>query len=177
VTATIGVSATQLAGTDNTNRLLLYTPSTAAPGSSISHWDTSALPNLLMEPTSSPSLYSQVDMTRHALRDLGWFAGSTITGVGDGTKGLPRLMSNPNPFDGATTVSFGLERSGPVQLAVYGVDGRRVRRLIGWSLEAGPHSIAWDGRDDSGRRVPAGMYLFRLEASGKNWTGRTVRLP
>jgi len=176
VIATIGVSA-QFAGADNTNRLLVYTPSTAAPGSSISHWDTSALPNLLMEPNSTPSLYSQVDMTRHALRDLGWFTGSSITGVGNGPGALPRLMSSPNPFDGATTVSFGLERTGPVELAVFGVDGRRVRRLVGWALEAGPHSVAWDGKDDAGRSVPAGMYLFRLEASGKTWTGRTVRLP
>jgi len=175
--ATIGVSPTQLAGADNTNRVLLYTPSTAAPGSSISHWDTSALPNLLMEPNSTPTLYSQVDLTRHAFSDLGWFTGSTITGVGDGIQGRPRLMSSPNPFDGATSVSFGLERSGPVELSVFGVDGRRVRQLVGWSLEAGPHSVAWDGKDDTGRSVPAGMYLFRLEASGRSWTGRTIRLP
>jgi hypothetical protein len=177
VIATIGVSATKLAGADNNNRILLYAPSTAALGSSISHWDPSALPNLLMEPNNSTSLLAQMDMTRHALRDLGWFTGSTITGVGGGPLGLPRLMSSPNPFDGATTVSFGLERSGPVELAVFGVDGRRVRRLVGWSLEAGPHSIAWDGKDDAGRSVPAGMYLFRLEASGRSWAGRTVRLP
>jgi hypothetical protein len=177
VIANLGLSPTLYAGADPSNRLRLFAPNPAQQGSSISHWDTPALPNLLMEPNISTSLYAQVDMTRHVFKDIGWFTGSTITGVEDGPKALPRLMNSPNPFDGATTVSFGLERSGPVELTVFGVDGRRVRRLVGWSLEAGPHSIAWDGKDDAGRSVPTGMYLFRIEAYGRSWTGRTIRLP
>ncbi len=60
------------AGADPQHRPFLYTPSTFAGGSSISHWDTSTEPNLLMEPAINPSLSSDVDLTRHQMSDIGW---------------------------------------------------------------------------------------------------------
>ncbi len=50
------------------------------------------------------------------------------------------------------------------ELTVHDVAGRVVRRLDGGALPAGRHPIAWDARDDGGRRVPAGVYLVRLAA-------------
>jgi hypothetical protein len=54
--------------------MLLYAPNPVEPGSSISHWDTSAHPNLLMEPNLSSDLQHNVDLTLPLLRDIGWFA-------------------------------------------------------------------------------------------------------
>ena len=62
----------RLAGTGALNIPLLYAPSITEPGSSISHWDTSASPNLLMEPNLNPDLPHAVDLTLPLLRDLGW---------------------------------------------------------------------------------------------------------
>ena len=76
VIGTLNLDATRLAGTDTAGRVLLYTPNPFVGGSSVSHWDTSALSNLLMEPFLSPDLTHNVvppfDLTFPLLRDLGW---------------------------------------------------------------------------------------------------------
>ena len=177
VTATIGGQhASWRTGADLAGHVRLYAPNPAEGGSSMSHFDRSALPNLLMEPGITNSLYSQVDLTRHVFRDLGWFNGSTITGVPDGPTPDLRLTSAPNPFDGATTISFRLGRSGPVQLAVYDVGGRRVRELMNGWMPAGAHSFAWNGLDGEGAGAPAGVYLIRLRSPEGTWSGRVARL-
>lgn len=63
-----------LAGASIGNRMLLYAPNPADPGSSISHWDSSARPDLLMEPSASPDLPHAVDLTLPLLRDIGWLS-------------------------------------------------------------------------------------------------------
>jgi hypothetical protein len=79
---TVGVNATLLfdasvpSGVDSQGRALVYAPSTVAPGSSVSHWDTSLTPNQLMEPANSGDLRHTVaingDLTGSQLRDIGW---------------------------------------------------------------------------------------------------------
>jgi PA domain/FlgD Ig-like domain len=177
VTATIGGQhATWRTGADLNGRIRIYAPSTFASGSSTSHWEISALPNLLMEPNITPSITAQADLTRYAFRDMGWFIGSTITGVPAGGSPGVRLASAPNPFDGRTTVAFRLDRRGPVTVDVFGIDGRRVRELARGTQDAGSHALVWDGRDDGGRSAPAGVYLVRLQSLEGTWSGRLVRL-
>jgi hypothetical protein len=66
----------RLAGADFFGRVQLYTPNPIEPGSSISHWDTLAKPNLLMEPFSTLPPVQAVappnDLSRPLMRDIGW---------------------------------------------------------------------------------------------------------
>ena len=73
------------------------------------------------------------------------------------------LLNYPNPFNPATTIEFALPRREPVRITVYDLLGRSVRQLTSATLEPGHHSISWDGRDDFGRQVAAGLYIYRLE--------------
>lgn len=73
----------------------------------------------------------------------------------------------PNPFNPLTTIRFRLAQSARVQLAVTNLLGERVRLLFEGELFPGVHTRAWDGRDDSGTRVPSGAYLLRLESGGQ----------
>ena len=57
-------------------------------------------------------------------------------------------------------------------LEIFDVQGRRARLLHAGDLEAGPHDLAWDGRDDAGRPLVNGVYLARLDLGV--WS-RTVR--
>ena len=50
-------------GADPSHRALMYAPTTLDPGSSVSHWDTSAFPNLLMEPIINADLTHSLDLT------------------------------------------------------------------------------------------------------------------
>ena len=68
----IGADPRRKAGVGALNRPRLYAPNPVESGSSVSHWDTSASPNLLMEPNLSSDLPHAVDMTLPLLYDIGW---------------------------------------------------------------------------------------------------------
>jgi hypothetical protein len=76
VMASLGINPDKLAGADAEKRLLLYTPTVNAPGSSVSHYTTLATPNLLMEPAINSDLSHEVtpprDLTFPLLQDIGW---------------------------------------------------------------------------------------------------------
>ena len=73
-------------------------------------------------------------------------------------------------------IGFDLASPLPVRLAVYSVNGRKVRDLISGYMSAGHHSIAWDGLDGAGTPVSSGVYLYRLEAGGRSETKRMLLL-
>ncbi len=71
-------------GANDAGQVLIYAPPVVQSGSSLSHWDTSATPNLLMEPFISDDLTPavDVDLTRHLFQDIGWLlADSDADGV------------------------------------------------------------------------------------------------
>jgi uncharacterized delta-60 repeat protein len=81
--------------------------------------------------------------------------------------GSARILSAyPNPLAGRATISFALPREELVRLRIYDAAGRLVRVLAEERLPAGIHERMWDGTDDRGRSVAAGVYFSRLEASG-----------
>jgi hypothetical protein len=73
VTIKLFLDPSRLAGTDGANHVLLFAPNPIQSGSSISHWDTTVVPNLLMEPSIGSDLTHGVDLTLPALRDIGWY--------------------------------------------------------------------------------------------------------
>lgn len=76
IVARIGINTARLAGADEAGRVLLYTPNPFQGGSSVSHWDTSASRNLLMEPAINSDLTFGLtppyDLTVPMFRDIGW---------------------------------------------------------------------------------------------------------
>jgi hypothetical protein len=74
------------------------------------------------------------------------------------------LPNSPNPFNPVTTIGFSLVVESDVRLSVYNLLGERVRMLIHDRKGAGVHSVIWDSRDDQDHSVPAGIYIYRLEA-------------
>ncbi|MEW6750065.1 MAG: FG-GAP-like repeat-containing protein [Candidatus Latescibacterota bacterium] len=90
----------------------------------------------------------------------------------------PRLLpAFPNPFNPHTTLS--IEVPGPaadVELRIYDTLGRPLRVLLYGSVSPGRHAVIWDGRDDQGREVAAGVYLCRLRAGGASQVQKVVRV-
>jgi flagellar hook assembly protein FlgD len=74
------------------------------------------------------------------------------------------LAAAPNPLHSETTLSFTLEREEAGSLRVHDSAGRLVRSLLSGTIAAGPHRIAWDGRNDHGDRVAPGIYFTQLIA-------------
>ena len=83
----------------------------------------------------------------------------------------PVLYPNrPNPFTGLTQITFRLPEPMKVSLAVYDIRGRRVAKLVDGVLEAGEHTVQWNGQSDNGTTVPAGTYFYRLTTPAGTYT-------
>jgi PA domain-containing protein/flagellar hook capping protein FlgD len=163
---TLTIDPAHRSGADDSGTLpLLYAPNVDAPGSSLSHWDVQAYPNLLMEPAINTSLHDNVDMARQVLEDIGWLP--PVTAVGGAPTVATRLGGNdPEPFGSATTITFALARGADADLSVFDVSGRLVKQLASGWLEAGPHALRWNGTDETGRRMSPGVYFYRLTSGG-----------
>ena len=81
----------------------------------------------------------------------------------------------PNPFNAQTTLTFILPHEATVNFTIYNLMGQRVRSLLSENLNAGIHSVCWNGCDESGRAVSSGIYLSCLK-SGANLTTRRIAL-
>lgn len=86
------------------------------------------------------------------------------------------MRAAPNPATEDVVLSFDLATRQSVVLAVFSVQGRRIRTLQRGTLEAGHHQLAWDGLDDRGKPVADGMYFARLEAAEGSRTTSIVRV-
>jgi len=83
----------------------------------------------------------------------------------------------PNPFNPSTTIKYSLSYDTHVELTIYDVKGRLVRRLISGVEKAGEHSVTWNGKDESGQSVSSGVYFCMLKiGSGKKITKKMVLL-
>lgn len=93
------------------------------------------------------------------------------TDAGPATASFALGAPSPNPFGRAARVPFSLPSAAAggthVSLAVFDLNGARVRTLVDGALGAGPHEATWDARDDAGHPVGPGLYFVRLAAAGR----------
>ena len=71
----------------------------------------------------------------------------------------------PNPFNPQTQIRFGLPEPTRVRLDIYNVLGQRVRTLMDEEMEAGYHTLMWDGRVSGGSLAASGIYMYRLHTA------------
>ena len=74
------------------------------------------------------------------------------------------LAPFPNPASRGATIRWSLAAGGDVDVEIYNLAGQRVRRLASEQLPAGEHSRIWNGMDDAGQPVGAGLYFIRLRS-------------
>ena len=86
-----------------------------------------------------------------------------------------RLDQNyPNPFSASTSISYELDKQSDVKISIYDILGRKVRDFSAGLEAAGSHGVVWDGRNNFGERVAAGVYFYRLQARGEAQTRKLV---
>jgi len=90
-----------------------------------------------------------------------------VTGVEDDFSQVPvgfTLEQNyPNPFNPTTTIRYQLPKATQVVLKIYSIFGQEVRMLVNARQPAGVNAVVWDGRDESGKEVSSGIYIYRLQ--------------
>ncbi len=87
---------------------------------------------------------------------------------------LALAQNAPNPFKSTTSIGISLPGRSDVRLTVYDVSGRRVATVASGARDAGEHHFEWNGTDDAGNRVGAGVYFYRLEAGKQTLTRKLV---
>lgn len=177
-TASISLFAdpADLAGADDLGRPLIYAPDPFEGGSSISHWDTSATPDLLMEPNINSSLGHGVDLARDLFADLGWLAeiavevsmrafpgddddGDLIIEPGETARIVVAVQNNGEVLARGTTFRVAIENADVVPGSVTSTqgtgvaNGNEVTVTIG-DVEVGAEvTITFDLRDFEGDEV------------------------
>jgi hypothetical protein len=162
VTATVGPDPSRLSGADSSARVQLYNPNPVEQGSSISHWTTDAVPNLLMEPAINSNLGVEVDLTRQLFNDIGWEFFSV---------GVTRL-----PGLGADRLASGVLLSWQVHpdLLSHSVFVHREQATVA-RTQISPAALPWGTTSFLDTTAPEGPVDYWLElvspTGGQTWQG------
>jgi len=110
--------------------------------------------------------------------DVGIFVETTSSGVDDEIPARKLAVANyPNPFSPRTSLAYVVPADASVDLRVYDAAGRLVRTLVvGEEKAAGAYEMEWDGADERGVPVAAGVYFVRLTVEGNEAASKMVRL-
>jgi len=106
-----------------------------------------------------------------------WSPLGTFTVAGGERLEFALEQAYPNPFASEATIRFTLPRECNVDLRIFDASGRQVRVLRQGPETEGVHALTWDGRDDAGNRLPAGIYWYKLAAGGFVETRKVVLVP
>lgn len=91
-------------------------------------------------------------------------------------QGLPQVDLSlgcvPNPFRTTTSIRYQVSKTSPVVISLYNVSGQLVKRLDHGLRLPGWHQARWDGTDECGRKLSAGVYLYRISIGGRQFGGK-----
>ncbi|NNE08477.1 MAG: choice-of-anchor D domain-containing protein [Gemmatimonadetes bacterium] len=150
---------------DGTIRILAV-PNGSEPGDLVLRWEAA--------PEDAAIGGAYVARSRGVWQSGGLDVSGLANAAGGLGQGIALAAAEPNPFRDGTTLRWSLRASGTLSIAVYDIAGRRVRTLVAGSESAGTGSIRWDGRNEAGKRVPAGTYFVRGESGGQSVTRKIV---
>jgi hypothetical protein len=107
--------------------------------------------------------------------------GTVVSGVSGQPvmAGVPYFLASaaPNPMgNGQTTIAFGLPRSSQVRIDIYNVAGQHIKTLVNGNMNAGYHSITWNGRNEAGKKVANGVYMYRMNSGNFQATKKLLIL-
>lgn len=99
-----------------------------------------------------------------------------LLAVGGPPRAISGLTAAPNPFAGRTRLSFQLASQGPVSISILDVEGRVVRHFAPQLFTPGSHTYQWDGCDNAGRTLAAGLYFAQVRTPDGETVTRLSRL-
>lgn len=94
---------------------------------------------------------------------------------------ITSVKSWPNPFHHSTQITYTIpkclvDEQAKVTVKVFNLANRQIRTLENSHKNSGTYSVFWNGRDDSGNRVPAGIYLYKINGIGYTISKKVVLL-
>ena len=99
-----------------------------------------------------------------------FFIDSTMCSSVTGIKNIPgiaekfRLQQNyPNPFNPTTEITYDLPATTQVELTIFNLLGQKIRTIVNEIQAAGSYRLSWNARDENGKQVPSGVYIYLLK--------------
>ncbi len=134
---------------------------------------------------ATPTEYSHLDRNvevgktyYYKLIDVDLIGNRTVRGQlsaifsGNGSKTVSLHSPYPNPTLRATMISYDVPDKSFISLEVYNIAGQLIKTLINELKYAGTYKLSWDGTNESGKYVPAGIYFYRLTSDNFTSTKR-----
>lgn len=146
-----------------------WTPVVVDSAGAVGQWAALAL-----DASGQPHI-AYYDATERDLKHA-WIAPPVAADLGPADTGLLAVRPNPVRTGAGVLITLSLPRTGAADLRVHDVQGRLVRTLIAGGLGAGSHAVRWDGRHESGRDAPAGVYFVRLRAGDAESRAKVVMI-
>jgi len=123
----------------------------------------------------APEIASDSCLVKVVAFDPGKLTGEGVCGgffsirAATGTDDLPAIafalrQNYPNPFNPSTTIDYSLAKTSLVEIAIFDVNGRKIRTLVSEVKTQGAHKAVWNGKNDRGSSVASGVYFYRLIA-------------
>jgi len=78
-----------------------------------------------------------------------------------------QIQNYPNPFNPSTTIKFSILNDSKIDISIFNIKGQKIKTLTHKNFTKGPHSIIWNGEDETGKYVSSGVYLYKLNVNGK----------
>ncbi|MDP8315134.1 MAG: T9SS type A sorting domain-containing protein [Candidatus Celaenobacter antarcticus] len=82
----------------------------------------------------------------------------------------------PNPFTGSVTIHYSIKNYEQACVEIYNLKGQLVKKITSDPTTNSNGSITWNGLDDHGQSVPAGIYLYRVNSKAETLTGKIIKL-
>ncbi|MCG6914629.1 T9SS type A sorting domain-containing protein, partial [bacterium BMS3Abin03] len=87
------------------------------------------------------------------------------------------IRNYPNPFNPSTIISFTIPydlTNSDVTLSIYDIQGKLIRTLVSENLSGGNYLTKWNGKNDIGNPVASGVYIYNLQVSNKQVSGKMM---
>jgi hypothetical protein len=82
----------------------------------------------------------------------------------------------PNPFNPETTITFYLDKKENIEIIIYDINGKLIRKLTPQNISVGKNFIKWDGKNDDMKIVPSGTYFYTIKTNNKQYSKKMILL-
>ena len=140
-------------------------------------WPFDSPQYLLMNIAIEPSIASSFTETEMELDYVRVYEASILSSQAETVPNdFNVIQNNPNPFNPVTTLRYKLPRESFVNITIYNMLGNLVNNLVSQKQIAGYKSVQWNATNNKGQPVPAGVYLYTIQAGEFRQTKKMVLL-
>jgi hypothetical protein len=117
---------------------------------------------------------TKADSLGVTINNLEWNNNSTIAAKNNESKSFLLGQNYPNPFNPSTRITYQLNKAAQVQLSVFDMTGREVKRLVDRYQYVGEYSVEWNSSTNSGQKLASGMYFACLTVDNESTSQKMV---